>query len=94
MSDTTQTLFPLGTLCATPGALAVFATSAVRAADLLRRHQSGDWGDLCADDKAANDLAVTDGDRILSAYSIGAGKLWVITEHDRSVTTILLPEEY
>lgn len=67
----------------------------------LARHQAGDWGEVCAEDKAANDAAVGDGDRILSVYAkdpkqpFGDGnQLWVITEADRSATTVLLPEDY
>ena len=62
----------------------------------LRRHQRGDWGNLCEEDKRANDFAVENGERILSSYIIGENKvkIWIITEWDRSYTTILLPEEY
>ena len=64
--------------------------------ECLKRHQFGDWGDLCEEDKKANDFAVENGERILSAYTIGENKvkIWIITEWDRSCTTILLPEEY
>jgi hypothetical protein len=62
--------------------------------DLLRRHVRGDWGDLDLADKAANETALKHGGRILSAYDTQGGRLWIITEADRSVTTILLPEEY
>lgn len=65
------------------------------AVDGLARHAAGDWGDLCGEDRAANDRAVAVGARILSAYHTPEGvKLWIITEADRSATTILLPEEY
>ena len=60
----------------------------------LYRHRCGDWGDLCEEDKQANDYAVEHGERILSAYELFGTKIWIITEWDRSVTTILLPEEY
>jgi hypothetical protein len=60
----------------------------------LNKHISGDWGDVCAEDKATNDQALKDGDRVLSAYKVGDVKIWIITEYDRSYTTILLPEEY
>jgi hypothetical protein len=61
----------------------------------IRRHATGDWGDLDEDDKAENELSVGEGFRILSAYTMERGvKLWVISESDRSVTTILLPSEY
>lgn len=64
-------------------------------ATLLNRHQTGDWGDLSSSDKKANDLAAENGgERIISSYATEFGKVWVITEADRSVTTVLLPEEY
>jgi hypothetical protein len=85
--------FPLGQIVATRGVLALEDSPALL--PYLARHASGDWGDVCDDDKAANDDALAHGDRLLSAYTTSAGhKLWVITEWDRSVTTILLPEEY
>ena len=65
-----------------------------QAIELLERHQSGDWGDMCAEDKRANDNAINNEERIFSAYIINETKVWVITEADRSVTTILLPSEY
>lgn len=62
---------------------------------LIVRHVTGDWGDLCQEDKEENELAVKEGFRILSAYKLPTGeKLWVITEADRSATTILRPDEY
>lgn len=97
---TTQTtnqvrpLFGLGKTLATPGALVVMQGLGISPGSLLSRHQFGDWGDLDEDDKAANDEAITNGDRIFSAYRFDTVKLWVITEADRSATTILLPEEY
>ncbi len=61
----------------------------------LTRHASCDWGDLCAEDKEANDAALRHGARLLSAYRSTAGvKFWIITEWDRSSTTVLLPEDY
>lgn len=62
--------------------------------DLLLRHAAGDWGDVCPEDWQLNDQAVEHGDRVLSSYIVGGTKLWIITEWDRSVTTILLPGEY
>jgi hypothetical protein len=62
---------------------------------LILRHVTGDYGDLCDEDKQANDDAVENGLRILSAYKLSGGtRLWLISEADRSVTTLLLPEEY
>tara|TARA_R110002167_G_scaffold790_7_gene3427 strand:+ start:2476 stop:2769 length:294 start_codon:yes stop_codon:yes gene_type:complete len=61
----------------------------------LLRHLHGDWGDLCEEDRATNDAAVKHGDRLLSSFQVTATiKLWIITERDRSVTTLLLPDEY
>lgn len=86
-------LFPLGQLCMTPGVQQQVPPSEMLQA--LRRHARGDWGELVPDDIAANDLAVREGTRLLSAYRTQAGvKFWIITEADRSVTTVLLPEEY
>jgi hypothetical protein len=62
---------------------------------LLQRHLDGDWGEVSEEDREANNSALRNGGRLLSAYRIGNGvKLWVITEADRSVTTVLLPDEY
>lgn len=90
-----KTPFPLGQLAATPGALEALQEASQSPADFLRRHAAGDWGEVSAEDKALNDQALLDGDRLLSAYRTSRGtKVWVITESDRSVTTILLPQEY
>ncbi|MCA1637453.1 MAG: hypothetical protein LC768_03820 [Acidobacteria bacterium] len=63
--------------------------------EFLARHQKGDWGDVCEYDKRENELLVKEGFRILSAYRTARDvKLWVITEADRSSTTVLLPDEY
>lgn len=60
----------------------------------LSRHSQGDWGELCDEDKALNNEAVKEGNRILSAYSHDNEKIWIITESDRSCTTVLFPNEY
>ena len=60
----------------------------------LARHAAGDWGDLCTSDRRENELSLRHGWRVLSCYPVGDTRLWVITEADRSATTILLPEEY
>jgi hypothetical protein len=87
--------FPLGQTVATPGALEALRSAGETPLPYLVRHASGDWGDVDEEDKAENELAVKDGLRILSAYRLADGtKIWVITEADRSATTILLPEEY
>jgi len=61
----------------------------------LRRHLAGDWGDITDDDRVANEMALQDTDRLLSAYlREGLPKIWIITEVDRSATTVLFPDEY
>ena len=88
-------LFQQGQIVGTPGALQAFIAAEKSPTELLARHQTGDWGDLCDEDKQENELSVENGFRIFSAYELKTGvKVWVITEWDRSVTTILLPEEY
>jgi len=87
-------LFPLGRTFITPGALAALERVSRPPAEFLSRHLFGDWGDLDAADIQANRDALGCGDRILSAYAVGSFRLWVITEADRSTTTLLLPEEY
>jgi len=83
--------FPLGKTYATPGALAL----GIDLASYMRRHHCGDWGDLDAEDKQANEEALKDGSRILSCYQVGGGRrIYIITEAGRGSTTILLPEEY
>lgn len=79
---------------ATPGAIEHLTEHGLSPLDLINRHSSGDWGDLCASDKNLNDQAITDGSRILSAYVVAGEKLYVITEWDRSYTTVLLASEY
>jgi hypothetical protein len=86
-------LFPMGQLVATPGALEALNHADIQTA--LRRHLTGDWGDLGAEDKRSNDEALRLGDRLFSAYQGANGtKFWIITEWDRSLTTVLLPSEY
>jgi hypothetical protein len=96
-----QEQFALGLVLMTPGAVAALQQAAgdnylSLAANLVARHQSGDWGAISAEDAAENELSVRQGFRILSAYDLPAdgGRLWIITEADRSATTLLLPEEY
>lgn len=86
-----QPRFPLGKIYATPGALALN----VDLARYLHRHHCGDWGDeLCEEDKQANEFSLKDGTRLLSRFGTPGGSIYIITEHDRSMTTILLPSEY
>jgi hypothetical protein len=85
--------FISGDVYSTPGAIERIPANEMSAA--LVRHLSGDWGDLDQEDKSANERALVRGGRLFSAYSIESGtKFWIITEADRSATTILLPEEY
>lgn len=89
------TKFSLGQIVATPGALEALAQSGQSASVFLNRHATGDWGEVCPEDAGLNDDALVNGDRLLSAYRTNRSeKLWVITESDRSVTTLLLPSEY
>lgn len=85
----------LGRLVATPGALAAIADAGDDPLTFLRRHAAGDWGDVDEHDRQENELSLREGFRLLSAYRLQDGtRLWVITEADRSSTTLLLPEEY
>jgi hypothetical protein len=93
--------FRLGQLVATPGAIQALQRAGQDPLTFLTRHRAGDWGDVCASDARLNDEAIAhEGDidrqsRVLSSYRTNAGeKLWIITECDRSSTTLLLPEEY
>jgi len=85
---------PLGRVVATPGALNLLGKSGGHPFEYLARHATGDWGELCAFDRRQNEIALRDGYRIFSSYDVPAGRVWIITEADRSITTILLPEEY
>ena len=88
-------LFNPGQLVATPGALAALAKAGQTPLDFLSRHVCGVWGDLDKDDRKENELGLKRGFRLLSSYRTNADvKVWIITEADRSVTTVLLPEEY
>jgi len=84
-------IFPLGRTFATPGAIAL----GIDLNAYMHRHHCGDWGDLDAEDKQANEAALKDDTRILSCYQVGGDKrIYIITEADRSSTCVLLPEEY
>lgn len=88
-------LFALGRVVATPGALDLLDRTGTNAFDLLQRHQHGDWGGVPPEDAEENLRSVETGCRILSSYSLNdAERLWIITEADRSATTLLLPDEY
>jgi hypothetical protein len=87
--------FRLGQTVATPGALAALGEAGQMPHEFLARHARGDWGELEPGDRRENDLSLKKGFRLLSAYKTSLGeRLWVITEADRSATTILLPSEY
>lgn len=87
--------FWFGQLAATPGAIKALEDAQQTPFEFLSRHVTGDWGDVCAEDAAENELALREGFRLLSSYHTSKGvKLWIITEADRSVTTLLLPDEY
>ena len=87
--------FLLGQLVATPGALQALQEAGQSPAFFLDKHVSGDWGEVCAEDKRLNDESLVSGERLLSAYRTLRGvKIWIITEADRSSTCCLLPSEY
>ena len=95
MSSNPPNRFPLGTIVATPGAIQAMQDAGQTASVFLDRHAACDWGELSRQDKTLNDEAVDGEARIMSAYRTSkAVRLWIITEADRSATTILLPEEY
>lgn len=99
MSTTTirqqNPLFPLGQTAATPGAITALAELGMTGIELFYRHHRGDWGDLDQEDIATNNAALKHGGRLFSSYQVTEHvKIWIITEADRSVTTLLLPEEY
>jgi hypothetical protein len=90
-----QPAFELGQIVATPGALAALKKAGQQPGEFLTRHINRDWGDLDEEDRKENEYGLEHGFRLLSAYTTNAGdRLWIITEADRSVTTLLLPEEY
>jgi hypothetical protein len=90
-----QPAFELGQIVATPGALAALRKAAQQPGEFLTRHVNREWCDLSDEDRKENAYSLERGFRLLSSYRTNAGdKLWIITESDRSVTTLLLPEEY
>jgi hypothetical protein len=87
--------FPLGRVVATPGCLIALAEAGQTPQEFLARHEVGDWGELDGEDRRENDRSLANGCRLLSAYYLREGtKIWIITEADRSATTLLLPSEY
>jgi len=87
-------LFDLGKVVATPQAIQLLEQHSMTPMQFLERHVTGDFGDLCDEDKEANNEAIWNEERVLSSYKIGDEKLWVITEADRSSTCCLLSFEY
>ena len=87
--------FPLGQIVATPGAMEAIENAGQEPGFFLSKHAQGDWGVIDKDDKQLNEDALSNGDRIHSAYRTLKGeRIWIITEADRSTTTILLPDDY
>lgn len=87
--------FKLGAIIATPRAVRALDEANQVPEEFLARHQSGDWGEVSSEDWKENELSVREGFRVLSAYVLSTGKkIWIITEADRSFTTLLLPEDY
>ena len=94
MAETTF-LFQPGAVVCTPGALRALTKAQTNGRDLIGRHLGGDFGELCAEDQQQNRLAIEQGSRVISSYRLPTQvSLWIITEADRSVTTLLLPDEY
>ena len=92
-SAPTPVRFDLGRLVATPAALEALTIDDIMVA--LARHHRGDWGDVCIEDHAENELSLQAGLRLFSVYRGGNGvKFYIITGHDRSITTVLLPSDY
>lgn len=90
-----QSRLPLGRLLATPAALDILQTADISIFALVNRHARGDWGNLCDDDRLQNKMAAATGQRVLSSYLLPNKRtVWIITEWDRSVTTVLLPDDY
>ena len=90
-----KSLFPLGHIVSTPGALSAMQETRDNPQTYLRRHITGDWDNLDEHDREENEFSVNRDLRIFSAYHLSDGtKIWIITEADRSATTFLLPSEY
>jgi hypothetical protein len=90
-----QPLFELGQLLMTSGVAELVQQEGLDPIPFIIRHGKGNWGDLDAEDLRANEIALNTGSRLFSSYNLSNNrKLWVITEWDRSCTTLLLPNEY
>lgn len=94
VSPRNSPLFALGQIVATPAVLDHLDRHDVNVQDYLARHVCGDWGQVPAEDAAENERSVRQGFRVLSAYDIAGERVWIITEADRSATTLLFPSEY
>jgi hypothetical protein len=95
MSAITKPKFEIGQLVATPSTMEALSRNGTDDSQYVNRHRGGDWGDVNEDDARANEAALTQDLPILSAYTLkDSTRIWIITEGDRSATTILLPEEY
>ena len=90
--ELTAAKFPLGQVVMTSNAADQLAAEDIQNA--LTRHAAGDWGEVCEEDRKENELSLKEGYRLLSVYRSGDAKFWIITERDRSVTTVLMPEDY
>jgi hypothetical protein len=88
----TAAKFPLGNIVMTVNAAGRLDAGSVQLG--LQRHAAGDWGELDADDAEENEIGLKEGNRLFSAYGTGEERFWIITEWDRSVTTVLMPEDY
>ena len=87
--------FPLGRVLATPGVLLALEKAGQQPQEFLDRHANGDWGEVDSDDAKENEISLQTGLQLLSSYTMVTGdRLWIVTEADRSTTTLLLPEEY
>jgi hypothetical protein len=87
--------FSSGQLCATPTVLAAFEETGESPFTFIQRHAAGDWGDVCPEDAVENALSLQRGFRLLSSYKLKSGtRFWILTEADRSATTVLLPQDY
>jgi hypothetical protein len=94
-TETMTPKFELGQVVTTPGAMQSLERAGQDAAFFLEKHVTGDWGNVCQEDQNSNFQALRDGDRLVSMYmTLKSEAILIITEHDRSATTILLPEEY
>lgn len=94
IQKTGEPLFPLGRVVGTRHVMSWFAENGIDPSEYLHRHHTGDWGDLDDHDSNLNDAAITSGDRILSAYQVGEERIYIITEGDRSYTTVMFTHEY